>query len=241
MGAGVAASPHCPVAAEYQAWEARQSAGRFRGMRSGPGAWTASSGFLSEPKLLQGFPAGSPTGPKPWRFAARQFRNRGSVSRHRRAVAEARFRLRQDSFGRSLSPAWQPLDFRLRPAVSQLPGRNPVLPDAVGTEVPSAPVAARRLASRFLPDRRRTEIRCLPFRSRTRGFDTLGALRSLPLTHPLKASPQLPHGGGFVSRPGLRFTASIAWWDKRRLGSGCGWEGFRPLPVDRLGHGLKLS
>ena len=205
-----------------------------------PGAWTASSGFLSEPKLLQGFPAGSPTGPKPWRFAAGRSQNRGSGSRLRRAVAEARFRLRQDSFGRSLSPAWQSLDFRRRPAVSQLPGepgparrgwnRNPFRSGG------SAPTCVP-----LLPDRRRTEIRCLPFRSRTRGFDTLGALRSLPLTHPLKASPQLPHGGGFVSRPGLRFTASIAWWDKRRLGSGCGWEGFRPLPVDRLGHGLKLS
>ncbi len=32
-------------------------------------------------------------------------------------------------------------------------------------------------------------------------LETGGRFRNLPLSHPLKASPQLPPGGGFVSRP----------------------------------------
>ena len=32
-----------------------------------------------------------------------------------------------------------------------------------------------------------------------------GRFRSLPLSHSLRASPQLPPGGGFVSRPAFRF------------------------------------
>jgi hypothetical protein len=46
MGAGVAASPHCPIAAGYQAWEARQSAGRFRGSDPSRGLESRSSGVL---------------------------------------------------------------------------------------------------------------------------------------------------------------------------------------------------
>ena len=149
MGADVAASPHCPVAAGYQAWEARQSAGRFRG----GGRAGGSDHFLRGPSGARapfGFPAGSPSGPKPWRFAARQIRRTGvpgpAVSG---SAAEARCRLRQESLGRSLSPAWQSRGLASAAAASQLPGLGPVLPDGARAETLLPPVAARRLASRF--------------------------------------------------------------------------------------------
>ena len=78
-----------------------------------------------------GFPAGSPSGPKPWRFAAWQFRNRGPRSccpadpppKHRFRVP-AGLPLAEAS-GLPGSP-WTCV---LGPPVSQLPGRNPVLPE----------------------------------------------------------------------------------------------------------------
>jgi hypothetical protein len=53
-----------------------------------------------------------------------------------------------------------------------------------------------------------------------------------------RTSPQLPHGGGFVSRPAFADRWDV-WWDNLPLGSGCGWEGIRPLPSGCLGHGLE--
>ena len=130
---------------------------------SEPGARSRSPGVLAQLALRFGFPAGSPSGPKPWRFAARQIRNRGSVARRLRNRSRSSV---PPPAGSPLAEAsglpWQSMDLRPGTAASQLPGRNPVLPDDSRAEAPSSPVAARRLASRFPPDRRRTEVRpCL--------------------------------------------------------------------------------
>jgi hypothetical protein len=154
---------------------------------------------------LSGSPAGSPSGPKPWRFAARQEEGRNP-----------------------------------KPAASQLPGRNPVLPDRSGAEAPFRPVAVRRLASRFCRAGREPEGPRPACSAPTRRSRPLGALRSLPLSHPLKASPQLPHGGGFVSRPAFALRTALPGGTEGPLRSGCD-RSFQPLPVDRFGHGSKLS
>ena len=156
MGADVAASPHCPIAAEYQAWEARQSAGRFRGRVQAGGSGHDLRG-PSGACAPFGFPAGSPSGPKPWRFAARQIRNRGSGSRRRRSRSRSSG---PPSAGFPRPKPWDlpggPWTCALGPPVSQLPGRNPVLPDASGPKPfpagGSAPTEAS-LSAGQVPDR----------------------------------------------------------------------------------------
>ncbi len=95
MGADVAAGPHCPFAVVTEPGRQGFPRGRFRD-RAEPGVRTPSSGVLQRPKPWAGFPAGSPSGPKPWRFAAWQIWNSRPASRHRAALTEVRVRLRQD-------------------------------------------------------------------------------------------------------------------------------------------------
>ena len=74
------------------------------------------------------------------------------------------------------------------PPISQLPGRGPVLPDKRMAGALLLPVAARRLASRFPPDR--PDLRPPAwFGSGARRLLDLGTSRSLPLSHPLKGKP----------------------------------------------------
>ena len=237
MGAGVAASPHCPVAAGYQAWEARQSAGLFRGRVGAGGSFTV-SGVLAKLALRFGFPAGSPSGPKPWRFAARQIRNRGSGPRRLRSRSRSSV---PPPAGLPLAEAlglpWQSMDLHPGSAASQLPGRNPVLPDDSRAEAPSSPVAARRLASRFLPDRRQTEVRpCLD--RQPEGRRPWALHEACHSRFCSRTSPQLPHGGGFVSRPGLHSAASSPGGTRGRFAPAVAGKAF-DLAIDRLGHGLE--
>ena len=96
-------------------------------------------------EALQVSPLAPRTGPKPWRFAARRIWNlrpaslpwlchgpKPATSRPAGSSAEA---LVPPDMVMSRSPGAMP--------GSQLPGRNPVLPDPSGTEVPSEPVAVR--------------------------------------------------------------------------------------------------
>ena len=210
MGADVAASPHCPVAVGYQAWEARQSAGRFR-VRDRAGGSLRDLRGPSGACAPSGFPAGSPSGPKPWRFATWQIRNRGSGSRHRRTRSRSSApppagRLPAEAF----SPAWQvhgrgPGSCRFRSSRAEawscpaMKEPKPCLRRWQRADLRPASAGQMTDRSPSLP---------LGFRN-PKVAKPLGALRSLPLSHPLKASPQLPHGGGFVSRPGLRSSASL--------------------------------
>jgi len=78
------------------------------------------------------------------------------------------------------------------------------------------------------------KIRCpaCPVPPVRRPLVPMGALRSLPLSHSLRASPQLPPGGGFVSRPAFRSDRSSPEGESRsRPGL---WLGRRPSVAGRL-------
>jgi len=130
-------------------------------------------------------------------------------------------------------------------AVSQLPGRNPVLPEESEAEASSSPVAAPEPKSRFPPGWswiRRSgvlpEISHLPegrpeilgrFTKPAAFASAKGQARSFRLAAASSAAlPPLP-------------STLPPEDDRPDFGSGCGWEGFPPLPGDRLGHVRKLS
>jgi hypothetical protein len=70
----------------------------------------------------------------------------------------------------------------------------------------------------------------------------MGALRSLPLSHPLKGKPAASAWRRLRQPPCLSLPPALPpEGDRPGFGSGCGWEGFPPLPGDRLGHPGKLS
>jgi hypothetical protein len=74
------------------------------------------------------------------------------------------------------------------------------------------------------------------------GSETVGALRSLPLSHPLKGKPAASAWRRLRQPPCLSLPPALPpEGDRLGFGSGCGWEGFPPLPGDRLGHPGKLS
>jgi hypothetical protein len=101
MGAGIAAGPHCPFALD-PAEAVSPATGGFEGRRPGrkPRKAKPRSRFLRGPsraKAPSGFPAGSPSGPKPWRFAFGEVEAEASLPAL--AVTSGRspwFRVRQD-------------------------------------------------------------------------------------------------------------------------------------------------
>jgi hypothetical protein len=71
----------------------------------------------------------------------------------------------------------------------------------------------------------------------------MGAVRSLPPSHPLKGKPVLVRIAA-ASSAALPSASAQGFPSEDVLPSvrlGCGWEGSPPLPEDRLGHDLKLS
>lgn len=85
---------------------------------------------------------------------------------------------------------------RWGPPGSQLPGRNPVLPDPSEAEAPSEPVAARLpedIAFCRAGPRSEDPVSRLagPHLARRPSGDRVGAVRSLPLSHTLKGKPVL--------------------------------------------------
>ena len=101
------------------------------------------------------------------------------------------------------------------------------------------PVAARRLSSPLLPDRFRAEAHPLPvWLLDPKILETLGTYRSLPLSHPLKGQARSFRmaAASSAARPLLGGPRCLVG-QQGPLRSGCGWEGSRPSPVDRLGHG----
>ena len=79
MGAGIAAGPHCPFASGSAEAGLSQWAVSRRGNQDR--SWPRFLRSPSEAEASSGFPEGSPSGPKPWRFAARRIRNLRSSSR----------------------------------------------------------------------------------------------------------------------------------------------------------------
>jgi hypothetical protein len=139
MGAGVAAGPHCPVASN-PAWEARRSAlGGFENSASEPGAL-----LPLPPESIHGrsrfqvSPLAPRPGPKPWRFAAWQIWNLRSSSRLRDPGSRSFGFAAGGILGRNLGSARRSMDRNPWSANSQLPGRNPVLPDRSGPKPFSA-------------------------------------------------------------------------------------------------------
>ena len=90
------------------------------------------------------------------------------------------------------------------------------------------------------------KIRCpawpvphLPKKDRFR----LGAVRSLPLSHPLKGKPVLVRiaAASSAALPSASARGFPSEDVPPSVRLGCGWEGSPPLPEDRLGHTRKLS
>ena len=243
MGAGVAASPHCPFAGDTR--PGRRGSPRWAVSRfePEPGARAPILRSPSSACAPLGFPAGSPSGPKPWRFAAWQFRNRGPGSCHpAKPPPKHRFRVPAglplaEASGLPGSPWTCVLGLPVRSSRAETRscptgwGRSPVsaggsartcVPPSAGQEPGPKPVV-------------------LPFWFGTRRSRNLGTSRSLPLSHPLKGKPAASAWRRLRQPPGLRSAASLSGGTRDPLRSGCGWEGFRPLPVNRLGHVRKLS
>ena len=64
-----------------------------------------------------------------------------------------------------------------------------------------------------------------------------GRFRNLPLSHPLKGKPAASAWRRLRQPPCLSLPPALPpEGDRPGFGSGCGWEGFPPLPEDRLGH-----
>jgi hypothetical protein len=201
--------------------------GRFRGAVTRTGSWPRILRSPSKAEAFSGFPAGSPSGPKPWRFAARRIRNSRSSSLpwrfrrpkplHPRPAGSSAEALVPPDMAMSRSPGSMP--------DSQLPGRNPVLPDPSGTEVPSEPVAARLsedIAFCRAGPGSWDPVSCLGRSSGPKAFGPAPVPNSpegvsVPdgrFPKPAatayaegQARPR-PHRGGFVSRPAVRFSRS---------------------------------
>lgn len=131
---------------------------------------------------------------------------------------------------------------------SQLPGRNPVLPDPSEAEAPSEPVAARlpegTAFCRAGPGSEDPVSRLTgPHLARRPSGDRVGAVRNLPLSHTLKGKPVLVRYAA-ASSAALPSASARGVPSENVLPSvclGCGWEGSPPLPEVRLGHTRKLS
>jgi len=109
MGAGIAAGPHCPRAEDRQAWRGETAAlGGFEHRRMQEPGVPPSSTFRVHPGLAPvPVPAGSPSGPGPWRFAAGGWTVRRPFLRLRFTAAEALVPQPAKSFGRSRRSAWR--------------------------------------------------------------------------------------------------------------------------------------
>jgi hypothetical protein len=66
----------------------------------------------------------------------------------------------------------------------------------------------------------------------------MGALRSLPLSHPLKDKPVASAWRRLRQPPCRPLPPCLPpEGDLPGFRLGCGWEGYPPLPENRLGHG----
>jgi hypothetical protein len=211
MGADIAAGPHCPCTSD-PAGKARHS----RRAVSRNGTWTEvpappPPGVRPQPKLLQACPAGSPSGPKPWRFAAWRIRNRSSSSHPGGSFGRSlRFRVRRDSKPKLLFRLTSPWTCVLGPCRFAAPGPKPG---------PARQVRKPKLLPRRWQRANRGPAFCRagpgpegPVSGLIRFLEPEGLrFRVGRFTKPAAfafAEGQARHrppGGGFVSRPAVRF------------------------------------
>jgi hypothetical protein len=207
MGPGIAAGPHCPFAsgsaeAGLSQWAVSRAGNQDR-------SWS---------RVLR-----SPSGPKPLRCPRWLPVRAEALAVRRSADSELAFLFQAIGVVMDRSPRhrrrqdpWPKPWFRLTvhepkpwvPPRSQLPGRNPVLPDPSGAEAPSEPVAARLsedIAFCRAGPESEDPVSCLgpfrrsedlwsgtgPRRARRPFRFRMGASRSLPPSHPLKGKPVL--------------------------------------------------
>jgi hypothetical protein len=156
MGADVAASPHCPVRLDTKPGRRGSPPGGFEAGVE-PGARTTILRGPSGARAPSGFPAGSPSGPKPWRFAAGRSGTGVPAPATCGAGAEARCRLRQDGFGRSLCPAWRSMDRSPGSAGFAAPGPKPGPARRFRDRSPFAAGGSAPTCVPLLPDRPRAE------------------------------------------------------------------------------------
>jgi len=194
MGADVAAGPHCPVAGTLPGRRGvpRRAVSSWR--RCEPGARSAaSSGVHPKPKLLQGFPAGSPTGPKPWRFAARQIWDLRPASRFGGPRPKPRFRVRQDPRPKPRfrlavhEPKSRVRRFRSSRAETRSCPKEPGA-EAQGSTGGGALTEIPLSAGQVLNPKVRCPACRFPTCPKAAG-KPMGASRSMPLSHPLKGKP----------------------------------------------------
>ena len=241
MGAGVAASPHCPCAVDTRPGRRGCPRGAVSRTESSRGLEAGPPGSVMSREARSGFPAGSPSRPKPWRFAVRQFRNPCEFRLlPSRSAGRSPVPLRQDPSAEASGLPDGPRTevpvppFRSSRAAKPGPARRPK-----GRSPPSAGGGARAFASLSAGRVFRTEVfrpRLLrSWRTRrstgTRALDDACRFRIRS-----RASPQHPHGGGFVSRPASASWTSSPGGTKRPASLGLWPEGSPPFPVDRLGH-----
>lgn len=259
MGAGIAAGPHCPFALD-PAETVSPATGGFEGRRPGPKSRRTKprKAKPQRTKPRSRFLRGPSAAEATFRFP------RGLPDRAE-ALAVRRWRFRSRSFSSCLGGHLRPKPSVPRPAGSRpKPWFRLASPwaEALGhCRVRSSRAEARSCPTlskpKLLSGRWQRADRSPTFRragpepegpvsglSGSAGPKTLGSdgrSRSMPLSHSLRASPQLPPGGGFVSRPAFRSDPPSARGLTTDLGLGCGWEGDPPLPEDRLGHIREVS
>ena len=206
---GLASPPAPTVPSRRDARPGRRGSplGRFREKRLSRGHGRHSSGVLVRRRSAFGVSPQLPSGPKPWRFAARQIRKAG---------------------GLPAPPSWT-ASLRLGSAPAGPPGTRPGgPPDRRPAEADNPPLRSSRAearscpagsgpkpfpvrwqpagrASALLPGVRRPEGPLPPGWPRTRRSAEPWALyEACRCRIRSRASPQLPPGGGFVSRPAFR-------------------------------------
>jgi hypothetical protein len=209
MGAGIAAGPHCPGAGSLpgrrgvQRWAVSSRRRRNRGF---PRRFLR--GPLAGRSRLRGFPAGSPTGPKPWRFAARR---PGFASRpHLFGIpAEAGVPEKTGASAEASVPPGGPSAEALGPAGFAAPGPKPGPARSFGAEAPPSRWRRANRSSAFRragPQARRPSVPPAGFQPARRPAGRhVGASRSMPLSHPLKGKPAASAWRRLRQPPCLRF------------------------------------
>jgi hypothetical protein len=240
MGAGVAAGPHGPLRVNTKPGRRGSPLGGFEGHPSrGPGPLLrgpsgASRRLPVSPRApRQGrSPGGSPLG---------RSRNRGSGSclrrrRSRSSVPPSAGKPRpkpqpclaagepKSAACRFAAPGPGPGPARRRE------GRNPV---AAGGSAPTCVP--------LLPDRRRAETRACLFGRGPGGPKHWALHEACRFRIRSRASPQLPPGGGFVSRPGLRGTACCLVGQEGRAARAVAGKAFDRCRSIVSATGRKLS
>lgn len=253
MGADVAASPHCPAADDTRPGRRGSPREAVFETAAKPGAPQRFPESFRDPKVPFGSPAGSPSGPKPWRFAAwRKFRTEAPPS--------GRVGFQSAEAPRSPS-GW----ISGRNRVSRLAGHGPkswALP--LRSSRTRRPGPARQVEGRSLfppgggaqtevppsagPILDRSPVSGLARFSRARRLPRsgMGASRSLPLSHPLKGKPAASAWRRLRQPPCLRAVASSPGGTMRSVSLGPWLEAFfrcRKIvsATTRSCHGIRVA